>query len=108
MNGNGVFESLGSGIATGIFGLAVAEVGGGGRARKSGSRPGIKSVTTFCTARAFLAGVGKRGGRRERTYLDLDPVGWWRVCDDVKDEITHVLRDDHDTTWTVSDTLTSI
>ena len=37
MKRSGVFDSLGSGIAIRMWELAVAGVGGGGRARKSGS-----------------------------------------------------------------------
>ena len=58
-NGRGVDDSFGSGIAIGIFGLTVAEVGGGGKARNSGCMPGINSATTFCMDRAFLGGVGR-------------------------------------------------
>ena len=36
-----------------MCGLAVAEVGGRGRARKSGSTPDIKSITAFCMDSAF-------------------------------------------------------
>ena len=57
MNGSGVLDTFGSGIAIGMCGLAVAEVGGGGRARKSGRMPGIKSVTTFCMNGAFWTSV---------------------------------------------------
>ena len=48
LDGSGVFDLLGSGIASGMWGLPVAELGDRGRARKSGSMPDIKSVTTFC------------------------------------------------------------
>ena len=51
--GSGAFDVLGSGIASGMCGLAVAEVGDEGRARESGSVPDIKSVTTFCMDSAF-------------------------------------------------------
>ena len=54
-----------TGIAIGICGSAVAEVGGGGRARESGSMPGINSVKTFvspaCPGRALIC-EGKLGG----------------------------------------------
>ena len=45
-NGSGTFDTLGSGFAIGT--LAVADVGGGGWARKSGSMPGIKTATALC------------------------------------------------------------
>lgn len=91
INGNSVCESFGSGIAQGIFGLAVAEVGGGGKERKSESIPGINSATTFCTERAFWGTVGMLRDKKQERYLDLDPVGRWCICDDVEDEITYIL-----------------
>ena len=73
--GSGVFDSLESGIAVGMWVLVVAGVGGKGKGRKSGSMsmPGIKALVW--TARV----------------LDLDPVGRWRVCDAMEDESMHVL-----------------
>ena len=54
-----------TGIAIGICGSAVAEVGGGERARESGSMPGINSVKTFaspaCSGRMLIC-EGKLGG----------------------------------------------
>ena len=73
MKGSGASDLLGSGIVIAMCWLAVAEVGGGGRARKSGSMPGIKSVTTFCMDGAFS---------------NLTRFG----VDAVEDEITHDLR----------------
>ena len=71
MNGRDVFESPGSGIATGILGFAVAEVGSGGRARKSGRMPGINSATTFCIDRAFcgVSDACENEQEKKRTWI---------------------------------------
>ena len=69
--------------------MAVVEVGGGGRAGKSGSMPGIASITTF--SGAFWTSIDMWGQATEQRYLDLDPVWRWRVCDAAEDEIKHVL-----------------
>jgi hypothetical protein len=47
MKGMGVLDSGGRGMESGTFGLLVAEVGKGGRAKVEGRIPGIRSATTF-------------------------------------------------------------
>lgn len=42
------------GIESGRFGLAVAEVGRGGKERISGDIPGMRSATTFWIMLTFL------------------------------------------------------
>ena len=68
MKRSGTFDLLGSGIVIAMCGSAMAEVGGNGRARKSGNMPDIKSVTTFLY------------GRR---VFNLDPV--WGGCSGGRD-----------------------
>jgi hypothetical protein len=59
INGMSVLEVSGNGIESGKFGLAVAEVGRGGRASSDGVRPGMSSVTTFCIDREFCEMVDR-------------------------------------------------
>jgi hypothetical protein len=47
INGMSVLEASGSGMESGTFGFAVADVGKGGSASSDGVRPGMSSVTTF-------------------------------------------------------------
>ena len=48
------------GMESGRFGLAVAEVGKGGKERISGDIPGMRSATTFWILLAFLEILSKR------------------------------------------------
>jgi hypothetical protein len=59
MNGMSVLAASGSGMESGTFGFAVAEVGRGGRASSDGVKPGMSSVTTFCIDREFCEMVNK-------------------------------------------------
>ena len=47
----------GKGTCSGRFGLAVADVGGGGRERRSGVRPGIRRATTLLIEREFYKSI---------------------------------------------------
>jgi hypothetical protein len=59
MNGMGVCDSAGRGIESGTFGLAVAEVGKGGRAKVEGRIPGMRSATTFSIDRGCCTDDGQ-------------------------------------------------
>lgn len=53
MYGMSLLEVSGNGMASGIFGFIVADVGMGGSPRSDGVRPGISRVTTFFIDREF-------------------------------------------------------
>jgi hypothetical protein len=68
MYGISLLEVSGSGMESGTFGFAVADVGRGGRPSSDGVRPGTSRVTTFCIDREFYEIISTCG--EESTMLD--------------------------------------
>lgn len=68
MNGMGVCESDGRGMESGMFGLAVADVGSGGIERKDDKIPGINRATTCWIDRGFYEnGVARMKEHKTRS-----------------------------------------
>lgn len=59
MYGMSLVSRSGSGMASGRFGLSVAEVGSGGSPSSAGVRPGMSNVTTLFIDREFYDRVSK-------------------------------------------------
>jgi len=67
MNGMGVWESDERGMESGMFGLAVADVGSGGIEREDGKIPGINRATTCWIDReCYKNSVGEMKEHRTR------------------------------------------
>ena len=62
-------------MESGRFGLAVAEVGKGGKERISGVIPGMRSATTFWNIWTFLeSSVDKILSPKNDPYINLKPI----------------------------------
>ena len=72
------------GMESGRFGLAVAEVGKGGKERMSGVIPGMRRATTFWIIWTFLKIARMLSERhlinrkKKTTYINAKPI--WRWC----------------------------
>jgi hypothetical protein len=75
------------GIESGRLGLAVAEVGKGGKERISGDIPGMRSATTFWILLTFLEirySVSEiLSVKKSSTYINAKPIWRWCICKNV-------------------------
>lgn len=84
----------GKGTERGRFGLAVADVGKGGRARRSGVRPGMRRATTLRTDRGFWKTEQRQQFRRNflpGTDLNPNPATWRGISGQMQHKVPNVL-----------------